>query len=91
MEVIEAAVPRPKVDLYPASVREPKEFESAFSSLAGKRAEALVVYPDGMFVIQLRPKDSGVWNDRCFRRAVAGMLKEGGSSPICPTLLSTVG
>ena len=66
MGVIEAAVPRLKMDLYPASVREPKEFESAFSSLAGKRAEALVVYPDGMFVIQLRPKDSGIWNDWCF-------------------------
>jgi len=30
-------------------VREPKEPESPLSSLAGKRAEALVVYPDGMF------------------------------------------
>ena len=38
-----------KVDLCPVGVREPKEPESPLSSLAGKRAEALVVYPDGMF------------------------------------------
>ena len=49
MEVIEAAARRLKVDLCPVGVRELKELESAFSSLAGKRAEALVVYPDGMF------------------------------------------
>ena len=52
MEVIEAAARRLKVDLYPVGVREPKELESAFSSLAAKRAEALVVYPDGMFQSQ---------------------------------------
>ena len=49
MEVIEASARRLKVDLYPVGVREPKELESAFSLLAGKRADALVVYPDGMF------------------------------------------
>ena len=52
MEVIEAAARRLKVDLYPVGVREPKDLESAFSSLAAKRAEALVVYPDGMFQSQ---------------------------------------
>jgi len=52
MGVIEASARRLKVNLYPVGVREPKELESAFSLLAGKRADALVVYPDGMFQSQ---------------------------------------
>jgi putative ABC transport system substrate-binding protein len=33
-------------------VQDPKEFESTFSALVRKRVEALVVFPDGMFLAQ---------------------------------------
>jgi putative ABC transport system substrate-binding protein len=52
MKIIEAAAQRLKVELYPVGVQDPKELESAFSALAGKRAEGLVVYPDGLFLDQ---------------------------------------
>jgi ABC-type uncharacterized transport system substrate-binding protein len=52
MKVIEAAAQRLKVELYPAGVQDPKELEGAFSALAGKRTEALIVYPDGLFLDQ---------------------------------------
>ena len=52
MGAIEAAARRLKVELYPVSAQEPKELESAFSALAAKRVEALVVFPDGMFLAQ---------------------------------------
>ena len=52
MKVIEAAAQRLKVGLEPVGVQDPKELESAFSALARKRAEALIVYPDGLFLDQ---------------------------------------
>jgi ABC-type uncharacterized transport system substrate-binding protein len=52
MKVIEAAAQRLKIELYPAGVQDPKELEGAFSALAGKRTEALIVYPDGLFLDQ---------------------------------------
>ena len=52
LKVIEAAAQRLKVELYPVGVRDPKEFEGTFSALVGKRVEALVVFPDGMFLAQ---------------------------------------
>ena len=52
MKIIEDAAQRLKVELHLAGVRDPKELESAFSALAGKRVEALVVFPDGMFLAQ---------------------------------------
>ena len=52
MGTIEAAARRLKVELYPVGVHEPREIEGAFSALAGKRVDALVVFPDGMFIAQ---------------------------------------
>ena len=52
MKLIEAAAQRLKVELHPAGVQDPKELESTFSALAGKRVQALVVFPDGMFLAQ---------------------------------------
>ena len=52
MKVIEAAAQRLKVRLYPVGVQDSKEIEGAFSTLAGKRADALIVYPDGLFLDQ---------------------------------------
>ena len=52
MGTIEAAAQRLKVELYPVGVQEPRELENAFSTLAAKRVEALVVFPDGMFIAQ---------------------------------------
>jgi len=52
MKIIEVAAQRLKVELYPVGVQDPKEIEGAFSALAGKRSEALIVYPDGLFLDQ---------------------------------------
>jgi putative ABC transport system substrate-binding protein len=52
LKIIEAAAQRLKVELHLVGVQDPKEFESAFSALVGKRVEALVVFPDGMFLAQ---------------------------------------
>ena len=52
LKVIEGAAQRLKVELYPIGVQDPIELENAFSTLARKRAEALVVFPDGMFQAQ---------------------------------------
>jgi putative ABC transport system substrate-binding protein len=52
MKVIEAAAQRLKVELYLMGVQDSKELEGAFTTLAEKRAEALIVYPDGLFLDQ---------------------------------------
>jgi len=52
MRIIGAAAQRLKVELYPMGVQDPKELEDAFSALAGKHADALVVFPDGLFLAQ---------------------------------------
>jgi putative ABC transport system substrate-binding protein len=52
MKIIEAAAQRLNVELYPVSAQDRKDLEGAFSALAGKRAEALVVFPDGLFLAQ---------------------------------------
>ncbi len=49
---VEAAAQALKVQLHPVGVQDPKELESAFSALARKHVEALVVLPDGMFLAQ---------------------------------------
>ncbi len=49
---VEAAAQVLKVQLHPVGVQDPKELESAFSALARKHVEALVVLPDGMFLAQ---------------------------------------
>ncbi len=48
----EAAAQTLKVQLQPVGVQDPKELESAFSALARKHVEGLVVLPDGMFLAQ---------------------------------------
>ena len=53
LKIIEAAAQQLKVELYPVGVQDPKELESTFSALVGKRVEALVVFPDGMFLAQI--------------------------------------
>jgi putative ABC transport system substrate-binding protein len=52
MKLVEAAAQKLKVELHPVGVQDPKELESAFSALVGKRAQALVVFVDGMFLAQ---------------------------------------
>jgi putative ABC transport system substrate-binding protein len=52
LKVIEGAAQRLKVELYPTGAQDPKEIEHAFSTLAEKRVQALVVFPDGMFQTQ---------------------------------------
>jgi putative ABC transport system substrate-binding protein len=52
LKVIEAAAQRLKVELHLAGVQDPKDLESTFSALVVKRVEAIVVFPDGMFVAQ---------------------------------------
>jgi putative ABC transport system substrate-binding protein len=52
LKVIDAAARRLKVELHLAGVQDPKELESTFSTLVGKGVQALVVFPDGMFVAQ---------------------------------------
>ncbi len=52
LKVIEAAAQQLKVELHLAGVQDPKDLESTFSALVVKRVEAIVVFPDGMFVAQ---------------------------------------
>jgi putative ABC transport system substrate-binding protein len=52
LKVIEGAAQRLKVQLHLVGIQDPREFESAFTALAGKGVQALVVFPDGMFLAQ---------------------------------------
>jgi putative tryptophan/tyrosine transport system substrate-binding protein len=52
LKVIEAAAQQLKVGLHLEGVQDPKQLEGAFSTLVAKRVEALVVFPDGMFLAQ---------------------------------------
>jgi putative ABC transport system substrate-binding protein len=52
LKYIEASAQKLKVELQLVGVQDPKEFESTFTALVGKRVEALVVFPDGMFLAQ---------------------------------------
>jgi ABC-type uncharacterized transport system substrate-binding protein len=49
---IEAAAQALKVELHLMAVQDPKELESTFAVLTQKRADALTVFPDGMFLTQ---------------------------------------
>ncbi len=49
---MEAAARVLKVQLHPVGVQDPKELESAFAALARRRAQALFVFLDGMFLAQ---------------------------------------
>jgi putative ABC transport system substrate-binding protein len=55
LRIIEGAAERLKVELHLVGIQDPKEFESAFTALAGKGVQALVVFPDGMFLGQTQP------------------------------------
>ncbi len=52
LKVIEAAARRLDVQVSLAGVQDAKELENAFSTLVGERVQALVVFPDGMFIAQ---------------------------------------
>jgi putative ABC transport system substrate-binding protein len=52
LKIIEGAAERLKVELHLVAIQDPKEFESAFTALVGKGVQALVVFPDGMFLAQ---------------------------------------
>jgi putative tryptophan/tyrosine transport system substrate-binding protein len=53
MKLVEAAAQKLEVELHPVGVQDPKELESTFSALVGKRAQALVVFVDGMFLAHI--------------------------------------
>jgi putative ABC transport system substrate-binding protein len=53
LKVIGAAAQRLKVDLHRAGVQAAADLEGTFAALVGKRVEAVVVFPDGMFVAQM--------------------------------------
>lgn len=55
LKVIEGAAERLKVELHLVGIQDPREFESAFARLVGKGVQGLVVFPDGMFLTQMRP------------------------------------
>jgi putative ABC transport system substrate-binding protein len=52
LKVIEAAAKRLNVELETVPVQYPREIEPAFSELVGKGVQALVVFPDGMFLAE---------------------------------------
>jgi len=52
LKVIEAAAQRLRVELHLAGVQDASGIESAFTGLVAKRVDAIVVFPDGMFLAQ---------------------------------------
>jgi len=52
LKVIEAAAQKLKVALDLVGAQDPQELERAFSELVAKRVDAVVVFPDGMFLAQ---------------------------------------
>ncbi len=52
LKVIEGAAQRLRVELQLAGVQDPRDLESAVTGLTGKRVQAMVVFPDGMFQSQ---------------------------------------
>lgn len=52
LKVIEGAAERLNVQLHLVGIQDPNEFEAAFTALVGKGVQALVVFPDGMFLAQ---------------------------------------
>ena len=52
LKVIEDAARRLQVELFLVGVQDPKDLEGTFSALVGNRVQALVVFPDGMFLAQ---------------------------------------
>ena len=52
LKSMEATAEALKVELHPVGARDPQDIESAFSTLAQKRVQALTVFQDGMFLAQ---------------------------------------
>ena len=52
LKIIEGAAERLKVQLQLVGIQDPSQFEGAFTALVGKGVQALVVFPDGMFLAQ---------------------------------------
>jgi putative ABC transport system substrate-binding protein len=52
LKIIEAAASQLRVELHEVGVQDPQQLENAFSALAQKRVEGIVVFPDGMFLAQ---------------------------------------
>lgn len=53
LKVIEDAAQRLHVQLILAGAKDPAGLEAAFASLVDERAQALIVFPDGMFIAQM--------------------------------------
>jgi putative ABC transport system substrate-binding protein len=53
LDTIEAAARTLHVEVYPAGVPRASEFEGTYAALLDKGAQALIVFPDGMFVAQM--------------------------------------
>jgi putative ABC transport system substrate-binding protein len=54
LKIIEAAAQQLKVELHLGAVQDPEELEGTISALVAKGVQALVVFPDGMFLAQTR-------------------------------------
>jgi putative tryptophan/tyrosine transport system substrate-binding protein len=52
LKIIEAAAQRLGVELHLVPVQDPKDLERTFSAMVERGVQALVVFPDGMFVAQ---------------------------------------
>jgi len=52
LQTIEAAAKKLGVQLYPMAVSDPGELDNTYSALVQKAVQALIVFPDGMFVAQ---------------------------------------
>jgi putative ABC transport system substrate-binding protein len=52
LKVIEAAAQQLKVELHLAGIQDPGEIEPAVAALTGKGVQALIVFPDGMFLAE---------------------------------------
>jgi putative ABC transport system substrate-binding protein len=64
LKVIEAAAKRLNVELQTIPVQHPREVEPAFSALVEKGVQALVVFPDGMLLAEMKTIIANAAKDR---------------------------
>jgi ABC-type uncharacterized transport system substrate-binding protein len=64
LKVIEAAAKRLNVELQTVPVQHPRELELAFSALVEKGVQALVVFPDGMLLAEMKTIIANAAKDR---------------------------
>ncbi len=64
LKVIEAAAKRLNVELQTVPVQHPRELEPAFSALVEKGVQALVVFPDGMLLAEMKTIIANAAKDR---------------------------